>query len=248
MINYMTISCLEVEPRKAIELYLDKAGISNRAAAQTIGISEQNLSNMIKGSRKLTDSMLIRICEALGIPFQAFKYGDGLDQFIGTVEADDYPGSDDSKRPYHTPYNAQLRDNGRRDNMWFVPAKAQAGFIKGFQDRIFSHQIQRISFPLINGECFLFEIEGFSMYPDYTPGSYVVSTLIEEGLDWLRPKQAYVFQTPGGIAIKFFERYSDTEVFITAANNNYNPVRPMLREELQAVYNIEFRMDKPPRN
>ncbi|WP_158408785.1 XRE family transcriptional regulator [Fibrella aestuarina] len=150
--------------------------------------------------------------------------------------------AEDTTVPY-SPYNARERSNGGKNNMWVVEIRAQAGFVRGFPSRTFNHQIQRVSFPMIAGECFCFEVEGFSMYPLYLPGSFVVCTLLENR-EWMKKGKAYVFQTDDGIAIKLFESFTNEAVQLASENPSYNPVAPMPLTELRQVYLIEYVIDR----
>lgn len=144
----------------------------------------------------------------------------------------------------HSPYNAIAREIGSKPNMWVVPAKAQGGFVLGFRNRMFSHMIERVPFPMIQGECFCFEIEGFSMYPLYQPGSSVVCTFIPEP-SWLRKGKTYVFQTHDGLIIKHFDRIEGGKIYLASANPAYNPVTPIIAEDIVQLYAIEYQITRP---
>jgi hypothetical protein len=188
------------------------------------------------------------MAKALDVPFEAVKYGEGLDKYLaeGSVNnwAESNSPTETTEEKTHSPYNARHRGSSDKLNMWWVPAKAEAGFIRGFAQRLFPNMIQKGSMPLIQGECFGFEIDGFSMFPDYMPGTFIVCTLLEDS-SWLRKGKVYVFQTAEGLIIKYFDRIEDGKVYLTSANNNYNPVDPVPVEDVQQLYNIEFDMVKP---
>gem|GEM_PF-1924335 len=207
--------------------------------ASDLGYKDSSVISLyLNGSRSISEPFLLKLQNAKGISAKWIRTGEGPKRLTyNTADAKI------STEP-HSPYNAQLRDNGGRGNMWVVPAKAQAGFIKGFTGRVFSHQIQRVSFPMIQGECFCFEVEGFSMYPDYVPNSFVVSTLIEDW-SWLRKGKIYVFQTDDGIIVKAYENTVDDAVYLSSSNPTYNPVAPIKLTDLRQVYNIEFKVERP---
>ncbi|ARK13456.2 S24 family peptidase [Fibrella sp. ES10-3-2-2] len=186
------------------------------------------------GPKRLTKQSQSQPANRSGAPEYSRK--DGSEDTYQLTMAEDTDSS-------YSPYNASERTNGGKSNMWVVPAKAQAGFIKGFMRRVFSHQIQKVSFPMIQGECFCFEVEGFSMYPMYLPNSFVVCTILEDW-EWMRKGKAYVYQTDEGISVKLFDSMEDGQINVSSDNPSYNPVTPFKLNDVRQVYVIEYKIDK----
>ncbi|CAB4126954.1 hypothetical protein UFOVP87_29 [uncultured Caudovirales phage] len=143
------------------------------------------------------------------------------------------------------PYNKLTE----RKNLMIVPLKAFAGFANGYEKKEFIDTLERRHYPEIQGECFAFEVEGFSMYVSkvidgelfqtgYKPGSFVYTTVIES-ITYLNKNRNYVFQTVDGIQLKRFSKIEGDKCFIESINKEYNPTKPILLKELKKVYLVE---------
>lgn len=121
-------------------------------------------------------------------------------------------------------------------NMYIVPLRAWGGFLTGYERRVFD--LEKVPFPLVKGECFAFEIDGFSMLKEYKPGDYFIGSLIE-GFDWLIKGRDYVFQTINGLILKRFVKIEDDLCYMKSINDEYNPVEPMPLKEIKALYQRE---------
>lgn len=121
------------------------------------------------------------------------------------------------------------------NNMYIVPIKAYGGFLTGYESPIFLETLEKAPFPFIKGECFAFEVDGFSMYKDYVPGDFVVTTPVEN-LDWLSKGKVYVVQTVDGIILKCFDRIENDHIHLYSLNDEYNPVKPIHLKDVKKVY------------
>ncbi|OJW78108.1 LexA family transcriptional regulator [Spirosoma sp. 48-14] len=225
---------MSIHEGKWLKKTLRQRGIKQEDFASDLGLSRNQLIVLMKESpfsKRYRGEMLAK----LGLSEEEFDR-------IAQLEHDE--PDDETEPEFHSPYNAKHKGSSSKLNMWWVPAKAEAGFIRGFAKRVFPSMIQRGSMPFIQGECFGFEIEGFSMFPTYLPGTYIVCTMLEDA-SWLKKGKVYVFQTHDGLIIKFFERIEKGLIYTRADNNNFNPVQPIPVEEIVQLYNIEFDMNRP---
>lgn len=136
-------------------------------------------------------------------------------------------------------------------NMIIVPIKAIGGFLTGYGNRVYLNTLERVSFPFVRGECFAFEVEGYSMVKDdgdkekgFPPGSYVVCTVLES-ISWLRRETPYVFQTTDGIILKEFVKIEGENCHLRSYNKDYNPVKPIHLKSIKVYYHIELKISKP---
>lgn len=58
--------------REAIAKYLEENGIKQNFLANKINMSPVSLNNIINGSRKIDIEEYVRICDALGMPYEFF--------------------------------------------------------------------------------------------------------------------------------------------------------------------------------
>jgi transcriptional regulator with XRE-family HTH domain len=85
-------------------------------------------------------------------------------------------------------------DSLNRQNIEYVAAKAQAGYLDHFQDPEFIQELPKLYFPSIpEGTYRAFEIQGDSMSP-LPSGSIVICSYIE-GIEELRNERTYVIAT-----------------------------------------------------
>lgn len=242
---------LEIEVNKyqdtgdRFSTFIEKSGLRQARIAQITGIAPGTISRIAGGTQVLGDNVITSLTSFFDVDPDWLKFGVGK---MGSAQLlNSWPEANEPvnelKEPV-SPYNARHKGTSDKLNMWWVPAKAEAGFIRGFAARLFPSMIQRGSMPMIQGECFAFEIDGFSMFPEFMPGTYVLCTALEDA-GWLRKGRSYVFQTAEGLIIKYFDRIEDNKIYTTAANNNFNPVVPIPVEEIQQLYNIEFSMNRP---
>lgn len=133
-------------------------------------------------------------------------------------------------------------DNGK-SNLYIVPLKAFGGFLTGYADTVFMEGLEKVSFPFIQGECFAFEVEDFSMVPDYAPSDYVVCTPVEN-FNWLRKGKVYVFQTIDGLLLKIFDKMDEKFMYLKSINADYNPVPPIKLKSIKKVYYKEYTIKK----
>lgn len=128
-------------------------------------------------------------------------------------------------------------------NLMIVPLKAYGGFLNGYANRVFLDSLEYAHFPFIKGQCYAFEIEGFSMMPEIMPGDYVVCTEIPD-VTWLTKGKIYVFQTIDGLVIKQFEEINGDKVYLNSINEEYNPVKPIPVKSVKKIYYKEYIIKK----
>lgn len=168
----------------------------------------------------------------------------------------DFIGADIVKEPETAYGNASpyMKSNGRK-NLIVVPLKAFGGFLAGYKNKVYIDSLEHHSFPWIHGECYAFEIEGFSMYKTklidgeifevgYKPGSFVVATPLEK-FEGLMKGRDYVFQTTDGIIVKRFKGLKDDHCQLESINEEYNPVKPLHLKSIKRMYYVEQNIKKP---
>lgn len=132
-----------------------------------------------------------------------------------------------------------------RKNMIVVPVRAFGGFLIGYEDMSYINELERTSFPWVRGECFAFEVEGFSMSPDFPPASFVVTTILEDFAHMQKGRE-YVLQTTDGIILKQFVKIDqdNKEIIMRSINEEYNPVKPIPLKKVKRVYFVEMTIKK----
>ncbi len=117
-------------------------------------------------------------------------------------------------------------DASNKQNIEFVAAKAQAGYLQSYQDPEYIQELPKLYFPSIpEGTYRAFEIQGESMLPLHS-GSVVICSYIES-LDHLKNERTYVIATHlDGIVYKRILKNPDGHSLTAISDNpSYPPYR-----------------------
>lgn len=212
----------------SLSAFLEKKGINQREFCEITGFDASQVNRWIKGVNEPYPKTIVKINE---------MYGDFIDNLINDF---DNEGQQDNKINYK---EVNSLPKTTKLNLMIVPLKAYGGFLNGYANRVFLDSLEYAHFPFIKGQCFAFEIEGFSMMPDIMPGDYVVCTEIPD-TNWLNKGKIYVFQTIEGLCIKVFEEIKDEKVYLKSINNEYNPVTPIPVKSVKKIYYKEYIIKK----
>lgn len=185
-----------------------------------LNFSTGNLSKIKSGERNIPHSLKLLLQTTYGIN-PAF-FDDGKQLFLST--------------------------DTKQKNMTLVPLKAVGGFLEGYEKKAYLDSLERIEFPDIKGECYRFEVEGFSMYRSrvldgqiyetgYRPGTYVVTTKVEN-FNWLSKNKDYVFQTIDGLILKTYDKIKDDKFHLLSINDEYKPLIIPVKS-VKGIYFIE---------
>ncbi len=100
MLNNIYLADYQVEPREAVRKILDHRGITNRELSNRIKIAEQSVSKMLNGSRVLTDGTLVKMSQAIDVPFDTLRYGKDIEQYIKEVSEPKLDYTSNSPKPF----------------------------------------------------------------------------------------------------------------------------------------------------
>ncbi len=126
-------------------------------------------------------------------------------------------GRDTTARPI-TGYSGMPRvvtvDQKGNDNIVFVPIKARAGYLNGYEDPEYVETLPTFRLPgLANNTYRMFEVEGPSMTPNLQHGDKIIAEWVED-LNSLKDNHVYVIVHTGGVAVKrVINRYKETGKF-----------------------------------
>lgn len=117
-----------------------------------------------------------------------------------------------------------------------VPIRAQAGYLKLFQDTDYLRQLARVSLPGFTGDTFrAFEAEGDSMQPVIRHSDYVIGSPTAKHS--LRPHYVYVFVTDGGVAIQRLSGIRSEQVELSSDNAFY-PSYPIALTDIREIWQV----------
>jgi transcriptional regulator with XRE-family HTH domain len=123
-----------------------------------------------------------------------------------------------------------------------VPIKARAGYVSGFEDGAFFDGLRKITIPFKPyGIARAFEIEGDSMLPDVTNGSYVVGIKINPN-DFQQGKNYVVVTTEGDVLYKTVWKIDD-KLELVSSNNKYR-VQKIEPESVREMWKYFCHLDQ----
>lgn len=129
----------------------------------------------------------------------------------------------------------QQKLGSSRQNIVFVPVKAAAGYLAGFNDDEFIDELNAFTLPMLGaGNYRAFEIAGDSMLP--TPSGSVVVCHKVEGWDDIRSNEAYIVVTNReGIVYKRVMKSNRAKSKVTLVSDNpqYDPYSVSMDDVLE---------------
>ncbi|RAJ24295.1 helix-turn-helix domain-containing protein [Pedobacter cryoconitis] len=214
-----------------LEKFRLKKGFTYSELADIINLDENTLKNVISGVRQLQEGEANKIYKELGISLTQYQPNLSLN----IVEENSLPHEKGGVSINNQPNAIPFAGDFDTLNMYVVPVKAYGGFLSGYENPVFMESLTKSSFPFIKGKCFAFEVDGFSMYRDFVPGDWVITTLVEN-FNWLSKGKVYVFQTIDGIIIKCFDKIEGEYIHLYSLNDEFNPVEPIHLKDVKKVY------------
>lgn len=150
-----------------------------------------------------------------------------------------------SKESFLERRRAQKMGGKDRQNVVFVPVKAAAGYLAGFNDDEFIEELNAFTLPMLGaGSYRAFEIAGDSMLP--TPSGSVVVCHKVDGWEDIRNNEAYIVVTNReGIVYKRVVKSnrSKSKVTLVSDNPQYDPY-PVSMEEVLEIWQADAVIQK----
>jgi transcriptional regulator with XRE-family HTH domain len=149
-----------------------------------------------------------------------------------------------SPKKHSEPYVQQRREQKTIPAQYLVPLvgiKAQAGYVKGFEQTDFMDTLDNYSLPPgVNPAGAIwryFEIDGDSMEPSFSAGDLVLATMVPAE-DWndLKNFCVYVIHTPGQLLIKRIFRKSNAEWVLISDNEEAYPQTLVKPEDIKQLW------------
>lgn len=141
----------------------------------------------------------------------------------------------------------KLKMGAERSSIQFVPVKAAAGYLAGYNDPEFVDELNTFTLPMLaSGNYRAFEIIGDSMLP--TPsGSVIVGEKIEN-MDVVKPNQTYIVVSHSeGIVYKRIQKAAKTKASITLVSDNPNyPPYTVNTSDVAEIWQAQMIISRPP--
>jgi transcriptional regulator with XRE-family HTH domain len=141
----------------------------------------------------------------------------------------------------------RLKTGSERSNIQFVPVKAAAGYLAGYNDPEFVDELNTFTLPMLaTGNYRAFEIVGDSMLP--TPsGSIIVGEKVES-LDYIKPNQTYIVVSHSdGIVYKRIHKAGKTKgSYSLVSDNPQYPPYNVSASDLAEIWQAQMIISRPP--
>jgi phage repressor protein C with HTH and peptisase S24 domain len=209
------------------------AGLTQGEFAKELDITRELVNKIESGRAKLTKRTVKR-----------------LQDFMATHQKGDFShdvnilGKASQQAPKGQPYHLARREQKNVPTSFLVPLvgiKAQAGYIKGFEQVDYVETLEQYSLPPgVNPTGAIwryFEIDGDSMEPTLSAGDVVLATMVAHE-DWKDLKNfcVYVLLTGDQLMIKRLYRKSETEWVMISDNEEGYPQVAINVEDVKQLW------------
>jgi DNA-binding XRE family transcriptional regulator len=170
--------------------------------AEALSMKQGSISDVERGKGNVSDKLIAKMEEVFGVNPDYINSGKSP-QFINGK-----PKSYSLNKAITSTVHEMLTGYAPM-NTYIIPIKAFGGFLSGYASKAYLDTLEKMSIPMVRGESYMFEDDGYSMVADdnkeesYYPGSWVVCTQLQD-FNWLQKNKIYVFATIDGIIIKQF--------------------------------------------
>ena len=214
----------------------DLLGLNQTDFAKKLGISREVVNKMESGKMKVSKRTAARLQKYLEEHPAGYNLGDV--NILGKSSQ----GSE--KRSRTASFQQQLLQDKNSASVYLVPLvgiKAQAGYVKGFEQTDFMDGLDQYSLPPginpIGAVWRYFEIDGDSMEPTLSPGDVVLATMVPHE-DWADIKDfcVYVIHTGDHLLVKRLYKKSPTEWVLVSDNEEVAPQKLLNKEEVKQLW------------
>lgn len=184
--------------------------------ATALGITRELVNKMEKGK--------CRVSKATALLIEKFKADRKSEDFSQDVTVLGNAASD--PEPVTIPYYVQRQEQKIKEEAFMVPLvgiKAQAGYIKGYEQVDFIDTLEKYSLPpgVVKGgaQWSYFEVEGDSMEPTFSDGDVLLTSMIHTE-DWhdIKDFNVYVILTVDSLIVKRVFKKSKYEWVLISDN------------------------------
>lgn len=136
-------------------------------------------------------------------------------------------------------------DQAGQDNVVLVNVKAAAGYLVGYGDPEYIERLPAFRLPNINNGTYrMFQIEGHSMYPTITDGSYVVGEWVENWNTGIKDNRVYVIVSDKGVLVKRvlnrLKKYQS--LYLKSDNRKEYPNINVSTEQIKEVWAVKMHL------
>ena len=212
------------------------SGLSQTDFAHKLGITREVVNKMESGKMKVSKRTSAKL--------QNYLQENPIGVNMGDVNILGKSSHGDEKRSKPLPFHKQLLLDKNSSAAYLVPLvgiKAQAGYVKGFEQVDFMDTLDQYSLPPgvnpIGAVWRYFEIDGDSMEPTLSGGDVVLATMVPHE-DWNDIKNfcVYVILTSDQLIIKRLYKKSTSDWVMISDNEEVAPQKVLPIEEVRQLW------------
>jgi phage repressor protein C with HTH and peptisase S24 domain len=210
--------------------------LSQADFAQKLDITREVVNKMEKGRMKVSKRTAARL--------KKFLQEHPLSQFSSDVNILGKSSHEPEKKRSSLPFRLQLLQEKNEATPYLVPLvgiKAQAGYVRGFEQVDYIDMLEQYSLPPgvnpIGAVWRYFEVDGDSMEPTFSSGDVVLTTMVPHE-DWndLKNFFVYVILTADQLLLKRLYKKSATEWVLISDNEEVAPQVVLNKEEVRQLW------------
>jgi phage repressor protein C with HTH and peptisase S24 domain len=212
------------------------SGLSQTDFARSLSLSREVINKMEKGRMKVSKRTTARL--------QKFLQENPLGAVSGDVNILGKSSHAGEKKRSNLPFQQQRLQDKNTASPFMVPLvgiKAQAGYVKGFEQVDYIDTLEQYSLPPgvnpIGAVWRYFEVDGDSMEPTFNSGDIVLATMVPH-VDWNDIKNFYVYVilTDDQLLIKRLYKKSSTEWVLLSDNEEVAPQVVLPVEKIKQLW------------
>lgn len=214
-------------------------GLTQTDFAKQLSISREVINKIEKGRMKLSKRTAAKL--------QKFMQEHSFNSLSGDVNILGKSSQASEKKRSDVPFRQQLLLEKNTTHPYMVPLvgiKAQAGYIKGFEQADYMDALEQYSLPPgvnpVGAVWRYFEVDGDSMEPTFSPGDVILATMVPHE-DWqdIKNFSVYLILTADQLLVKRLYKKSEMEWVLISDNEE---VAPQVLLPVEAIKQIwQFR-------
>ncbi|MFW2137141.1 S24 family peptidase [Chryseobacterium sp. TY4] len=240
---------MDQKPIERVSVIISEERLSISAFEKACGLSNNSIQTAIKRQANLKDETLNTILNTFPrynptwvLMGKGEKYVDNL------LFKDDSDYQVVVEKSHEYAPKVITVDSHNEDNIVLVPMKAQAGYLKGFDNPSFIKKLPTFRMPGLNNGVFrMFEVAGNSMFPTLPDRSYVVGEFVENWARDIKDNRLYIIvsnKIEDGLVkrcINKIEKYNN--LICKSDNRREYPTQSLDPSDIMEVWEVKLHLN-----
>jgi transcriptional regulator with XRE-family HTH domain len=216
-----------------LKIALEQAGISQEKLAKLLDKTSQAVSERLNKAREVDSLQFIEaVARLTGYSFEWLRSGQGPEKtpdllaMVAEPDIQNFNQFNDYLKGQHVRPVMVTVDKSGKELITYVPVKAQAGYLKGFQDPQFIQKLPAFNLPVLinqNVTNRMFQVDGNSMRQlgggGLNDGDIVFAEYVEDVFN-LKDGRVYVVVTTEGVLVKRVINRLKTDAKVLVLNSD----------------------------